>query len=211
MPRPSCCQRAHEDEEEEEEEQEHGQESDVKDSNNEENDEYKFDQNVSQLLQYIDWNVPSEIFDNIDSADRTSNNDFKQWILSKRYQLNNKHCVLRSSYKGYALHAFRTSVFERQPLEYVQQMHIYKIIGKINTSRPLLSQEYLLKVIKQVQTTVDDLFCSHGITQRQYDQMCISRSEVELNYLVFVLDAKKVFRVLLSSFYDSVTAYHQHR
>ena len=191
MPRPSCCRRAHEDEEEEEEE-EHGQELDVKDSNNGENDGYKFDQNVSQTLQYIDWNVPSEIFDNIDSIDPISNNDFKQWILFKRYQLNNKHYVLRSSYKGYALHPFRSSVFERQSLEYIQQIHIYKFIGKINPSRPLLCQEYLLKVIEQVQTTVDDLFCSHGITQRQYDQIRINRSEVELNYLVFVLDTKEV-------------------
>ena len=62
----------------------------------------------------------------------------------------------------------------------------------IHLGRPLLCQEYLLKVIEQVQTTVNDLFCSHDITQRQYDQIRINRSEVELNYLVFVLDTKKV-------------------
>ena len=136
--------------------------------------------------------MPAEIIDNIDSTDRTSNNEFKQWILSKRYQLNNEHYVLRSCYKGYALHPFRASIFERQSLEYVEHMDIYTSLGKINTSRPVLCREYLLKVISQVQTTVDDLFCSHCITQRQYDQMRISRSEAEMNYLVFVLNTKKV-------------------
>ena len=133
-----------------------------------------------------------EIIDNIDSIEQMSSDELKQWILSKRYQLNNGPYVLRLSYKGYALHKFRISVFERKSLEYVQQMDIYTLIGKINTSKPRLCQEHFLKVLKQVQTTIDDLFCAHCITQQQYDQMRISRSEVELHYLVFVLNTKEV-------------------
>ncbi|CAF5104595.1 unnamed protein product, partial [Rotaria sp. Silwood1] len=48
--------------------------------------------------------------------------------------------------------------------------------------------QFLFNIVKQVQTKLDDLFCSNCITQRQYDQMRISRSEVELSYLVFALN-----------------------
>ena len=67
-------------------------------------------------------------------------------------------------------------------------------------SKPIVCHKYLIKVIEQVQTTLDDLFCSDCIAQRQYNQMCICRSQVELNYLFFVLDEKQKVCLLFDSF-----------
>ncbi|CAF3277688.1 unnamed protein product [Rotaria sp. Silwood2] len=174
--------------EEEEEEEEEDYIVDAHDFNHDK-DEFTFDEKLPQLLQYLDWQDCSQLINNIDSIDLKSE-QFRERILSMRYQLIKENDVLRTSYKGYSLHMFRIKDFQRLSWDYIKQNSIYTLIKKINTTKPTVSQQCLMKIVEQVETTLDDLFCSDVITQRQYDQMRVSRFEAELHYLIFALDMK---------------------
>ena len=49
-----------------------------------------------------------------------------------------------------------------------------------------------MNIIERVQTTFNDLLCSRRMTYQQYEHMRLNRSDVELNYLFFVLHIQKV-------------------
>ncbi|CAF1358957.1 unnamed protein product [Rotaria sp. Silwood1] len=154
---------------------------------NDNKNEFSFDQETCQLLQYVDLNGFSELIDHMDSTDQI-NEDLKQGISHIRDHFMKENYVLRTSYKGYSLHIFPSNDFKLLCSDYIELTGIYKFIQNMDTIELIEHDQFLFNIVKQVQTKLDDLFCSNCITQRQYDQMRISRSEVELSYLVFALN-----------------------
>ncbi|CAF1390223.1 unnamed protein product [Rotaria sordida] len=150
--------------------------------------ELSFTQEICQLLQYLDLNGFSQLIDYMDSNDQIDEH-LKQGISHLQDHFMKENYVLRTSYKGYSLHIFPSNDFELLCSEYIELTGIYKCIQKNLTTMKLIEyDEFLLTIVKQVETKLDDLFYSNCITQRQYDQMRISHAEVELSYLVFALN-----------------------
>ncbi|CAF4755972.1 unnamed protein product, partial [Rotaria sp. Silwood2] len=154
---------------------------------NDNKNEFSFDQEKCQLLQYVDLNGFSELIDHMDSTDQI-NEHLKQGISHIRDYFMKENYVLRTSYKGYSLHIFPLNDFELLCSDYMKSTDIYQFIQNMDTIELIEHDKFLLNIVKQIQTKLDDLFCSNCITQRQYDQMRISHSEVELNYLIFALN-----------------------
>ncbi|CAF4175225.1 unnamed protein product [Rotaria sordida] len=156
-------------------------------NNDDKKNEFSFNQETCQLLQYIDLNGFSKLIDYMDSADQI-NEHLKQGIPHIRDHFMKETYVLRTSYKGYSLHIFPSNDFEILCSNYIKSTDIYKFIQNMNTIELIERDKFLFNMVEQVETKLNDLFCSNCITQRQYDQMRISRSEVELSYLVFALN-----------------------
>ena len=96
-------------------------------------DEPSFDQELSQLLQYRDWNIPTELIGSMDSTEPLTK-EHEQKIRSIRYQLTRENYVLRTSYRGYSFHMYRTSDLERKSSDFIQQTSMYTFIQKINVA-----------------------------------------------------------------------------
>lgn len=149
--------------------------------------EFSFHECLAQLLQYLDSNELLPLVENVDAIDVNSK-EFQERMISLQNHWIKQKYILRTCFKGYAFHRFETFDFDRQSLDYLQNIGIYRLIKTINTVNPVVSQHKLMDIIGEIESKLNDLYHSRRLTQEQYDQMRIHRSKVELNHLLFIYD-----------------------
>ena len=143
---------------------------------------------VSSALQTIDWNDLPSVMHQTDLGLQV-----RDMLLAFRDHMKRCKLVLRASYKGNGFQMFPAKDFQRASVRYMSYMGVYLLVQKLNGTRPeLITQTYLLSIVDQVQTMVDDLYQSQCLNIVQHTAMSVERSQVQLNYLYFVPDNEKV-------------------
>ena len=161
-------------------------------------DELSVHHQVPHILRDLDWNDVTELIQHMDAGPMSEHAYqlapvHKHMILSKRRELAQDKLVVRASYKGYSFHTYPASEFERKSSEYLQQQSAtYTLVQKINPTNPEVSQQCLIDIVGQVETTLTDFLGCKLITDRHYILMHPNRSAVQMNYLYFVPNTHQV-------------------
>lgn len=161
--------------------------------------ELSYHHKVPSVLDDLDWNDVTKLIHSMDLESRMSLNarhlaqQHKRKILSMQHKLTKKKkLTMRASYKGYSFHTYPTKEFQRKSSNYINETGIYNFINEVDSTDPKVSQVCLGNILKQVDSTLNDLLHSELIIDAQYLLMYPERSIVRLNYLHFVPDTHKV-------------------
>jgi hypothetical protein len=154
---------------------------------------------VPSIIDDIDWNDMTKIISAMDSEPGMSSVDLrkaqnaKKSVLSLRRKFIKENLIARAPYKGDRFYICSKTEFQRKAATFIEETGTYNFINEVSPTDPKVSQECLKKIMKQINTTLDDLLHSKSITDQQYILMHPKRSNlIRLNYLHFVPDLHKV-------------------
>ena len=112
-----------------------------------------------------------------------STKNFKRIVKRLRYKTRLASTIVRKSDKSKVFHLGKVDDYENKSEEYMARTQAYKCLGTYDPLPDLIQRtnKYLL-----------NLRLAKWITQKQYEQLCINASEVELAHLYYLPKPHKI-------------------